>query len=119
MLNHSTRRLNDSTFRLNRRQTCQHRGEVGMLKAEHASIAAKLACWRRNMPASRRSWQVGGATCQDRGEAGKLEAQLARIVAKLASWRRNLPGSWRSWQVGGGTCQDRGVVIMGVKKISR
>src|SRR5437016_5192225 len=27
--------------------TCQDREEVGMLKGEHARIAAKLACWRR------------------------------------------------------------------------
>src|SRR5437763_401986 len=30
MLNHSTWRLNDSTFRLNRRRTCQDRGVVIM-----------------------------------------------------------------------------------------
>src|SRR5947209_5499441 len=82
--------------------TCQDRGEVGMLEAEHARIAAKLACWRRNMPGSRRSWHVGGGTCQDRGEAGMLEAEPASIAAKLACWRRNMPASRRSWHVGGG-----------------
>src|SRR2546425_8499641 len=67
-----------------------------MLEAQLASIAAKLACWRRNLPGSWRSWHVGGATCQVRGEAGMLEAQLARFAAKLACWRRNLPGSRRN-----------------------
>src|SRR5437762_13883031 len=101
MLNHSTWRLNDSTFRLNRRRTCQDRGEAGMLEAQLARFAAKLACWRRNLPGSRRSWHVGGATCQVRGEAGMLKAEPARIVAKLACWA--------------GTCQDRGDIPLRVQ----
>src|SRR5437870_1960105 len=59
MLNHSTWRLNDSTFRLNRQRTCQHWDEAGMLKAEHASIGTKLASWRRNLPGSRREASYG------------------------------------------------------------
>src|SRR5437867_1300621 len=79
MLNHSTWRLNDSTFRLNQRRTCQLRGKPGMLKAEHASFAANLACWRRNLPGSRRSWHVGGGTCRERGEVGMLGPEHVRI----------------------------------------
>src|SRR5437773_1406959 len=41
-------------------------------------------------PASRRSWQVGGATCQLRGEVGRLQAQHPSFAAKLACWGRNL-----------------------------
>src|SRR2546426_10676637 len=73
-----------------------------MLEAEPARSAAKLACWRRNMPALGRSWHVGSGTCQHRGEAGMLEAEHASIGTKLACWKRNMPASRRSWHVGGG-----------------
>src|SRR5437016_4947035 len=71
-----------------------------MLEAEHPCFAAKLACWRRNMPASRRNWHVGGGTCQLRGEAGMLEPEPQRADSRrkwnrqrrftaIAAWRGN------------------------------
>ena len=94
MLNHSTWRLNDSTFRLNRRRTCQDHGEAGKLEAQLARIAAKLASWRRNLPGSRQSWHVGGETCQDRGEvrtrSKKSQEKCTFSFAKLSLVERGI-----------------------------
>src|SRR5437588_856415 len=66
--------------------TCQHRGDPGKMRAQHASIAMILAGRRRNLPALSRTWHVSRNSYRDLQRAfhacDRIAAEPDRFVFK-------------------------------------
>src|SRR5438874_844837 len=99
MLNHSTWRLNDSTFTLNRRRTCQDRGEAGMLKPEHVRIG------RMNARIAFRASGRGRSFMLPHGAAPSRD----RIAPEMK--RRHNVRHWTSFPLTAFPAQGAGVTI--------